>query len=76
MCANIYSIKQTCFRESDIGILDYWTEQMRIKTQKGTLCFHQLLPGSVAMMCIAVENPIQRQCLPAILEIQYKDLSF
>jgi hypothetical protein len=50
MCANIYSIKQTCFRESDIGILDYWTEQMRIKTQKGTLCFHQLLPGSVATM--------------------------
>jgi hypothetical protein len=53
MCAIIYRVKRTviCFRESEIGILDYWSEQMCIKTQKG---YSLLSPAAARISCYNV----------------------
>ena len=54
MCANIYSIRRKviCFRESEIGILDYWSEQMCIKTQR----FSLLSPAAARISCYDVHR--------------------
>ena len=53
MCANIYSIRRKviCFRESEIGILDYWSEQMCIK--KG---YSLLSPAAARISCYDVHR--------------------
>jgi len=72
MCANIYSIRRTViyFRESEIGVLDYWSEQMCIKTQR----FSLLSPAAARISCYDV-RPFSKSN-PVILVIQYKALSF
>ena len=72
MCANIYSIRRTViyFRESEIGVLDYWSEQMCIKTQR----FSLLSPAAARISCYDV-RPFSKSN-SVILVIQYKALSF